>query len=159
MIHNCRLASIVQWLEFLPSKQVARVRFPVDALVSAFSLVAMIPRCQRGGPGSIPGRRIFFRFCSYFSLGFGKFQILKKNFFVTFFVNTRRRQKVFTTGLEPATLGLLDQCSTNWAKRTCDNSQCQSSNFNVRILKEKIETIILSTEKNNFSKKIMKNVC
>ena len=22
-----------------------------------------------------------------------------------------------TTGLEPATLGLLDQCSTNWAKR------------------------------------------
>ena len=53
-------ASIVQWLEFLPSKQVARVRFPVDALVSAISLVAMIPRCQRGGPGSIPGWRIFF---------------------------------------------------------------------------------------------------
>ena len=28
----CWRASIVQWLEFLPSKQVARVRFPVDAL-------------------------------------------------------------------------------------------------------------------------------
>ena len=28
------MASIVQWLEYLPSKQVARVRFPVDASFS-----------------------------------------------------------------------------------------------------------------------------
>ena len=55
---SCRWrASIVQWLEYLPSKQVARVRFPVDA--SAISLVAMIPRCQRGGPSSILGWRTF----------------------------------------------------------------------------------------------------
>ena len=27
------------------------------------------------------------------------------------------KTKMVTTGLEPATLGLLDQCSTNWAKR------------------------------------------
>ena len=56
---SCRWrASIVQWLEYLPSKQVARVRFPVDA--SAISLVAMIPRCQRGGPSSILGWRTFW---------------------------------------------------------------------------------------------------
>lgn len=31
---SCRWrASIVQWLEYLPSKQVARVRFPVDAVI------------------------------------------------------------------------------------------------------------------------------
>ena len=37
----------------------ARVRFPVDAFPSAISLVAMIPRCQRGGPSSILGWRTF----------------------------------------------------------------------------------------------------
>ena len=30
---------------------------------------------------------------------------------------TQRKKEVVTTGLEPATLGLLDQCSTNWANR------------------------------------------
>ena len=32
----CWRASIVQWLEYLPSKQVARVRFPVDAFLYMF---------------------------------------------------------------------------------------------------------------------------
>ena len=31
-----------------------------DARSSVISLVVMIPRCQRGGPGSTPGWRIFF---------------------------------------------------------------------------------------------------
>ena len=34
-------ASIVQWLEYLPSKQVARVRFPVDALIFSFLFYKM----------------------------------------------------------------------------------------------------------------------
>ena len=37
-------ASIVQWLEYLPSKQVARVRFPVDAFLEDVPVAKWIRR-------------------------------------------------------------------------------------------------------------------
>ena len=49
---------------------------------------------------------------------FKKF-FFKKFFFKKFFSKSffSKIKKVVRTGLEPATLGLLDQCSTNWANR------------------------------------------
>ena len=82
-------ASLVQWLEFLPSKQVARVRFPDDApflsqravcsvCVIGSSLLFIrvrhwfsgkILRCQRSAPGSIPGWRILLSWRSWQRVG------------------------------------------------------------------------------------------
>ena len=58
-------ASIVQWLEYLPSKQVARVRFPVDALFINPAALAQLGERQTEDlkvPGSIPGGGTHFGF-------------------------------------------------------------------------------------------------
>jgi hypothetical protein len=58
-------ASIVQWLEFAPSKHEVRVRFPVDAEIKQFFLCKFVWACgvmvstrdsESLDPGSNPGK-------------------------------------------------------------------------------------------------------
>ena len=63
-------ASIVQWLEFVPSKHEVRVRFPVDAVLIfnsiniiksdawACSVTVITEDSESSNPGSNPGRPI-----------------------------------------------------------------------------------------------------
>lgn len=54
------IASIVQWLEFVPSKHEVRVRFPVDACFWACGVMASTEDSESSNPGSNPGRPIDF---------------------------------------------------------------------------------------------------
>ena len=67
-VYNC-YASIVQWLEFVPSKHEVRVRFPVDAhkksekndsFIWSCGVMASTVDSESTDPGSNPGRTKYF---------------------------------------------------------------------------------------------------
>ena len=85
-------ALLVQWLEYAVANGVARVRFPDSAVFANFILNFF--------RAAALSAQLYFRAAA----GNGKKKFI---FFFSFFF------PLLTTGIEPATDGLLDHCSTN----------------------------------------------